>query len=54
MEKYQIKNAFLQFIVIIIVSALLGYLSRDLIKGVNTGLFVGIGFAIANVLHKSN
>ena len=54
MEKSQIKNAFLQFIVIIIMSALSGYLSHDLMNGITTGFFVGIGFAIANVLHKSN
>ena len=54
MEKSQIKNAFLQFIVIIIMSALSGYLSHDLMNGVNTGFLVGIGFAISTGLHKSN
>ena len=54
MEKSQIKKAFLHFIIIIIMSALLGYLSHDLMNGVITGFFIGIGFATFEVLHKSN
>ena len=54
MEKSQIKKAFLHFIIIIIMSTLLGYLSHDLMNGVNTGFFVGIGFATLDILHKSN
>lgn len=53
-EKSQIKKAFLHFIVIIIMSVLLGYLSHDLMNGLITGFFVGIGFATFDVLHKSN
>jgi hypothetical protein len=54
MEKSQIKKAFLHFIIIIIMSTLLGYLSHDLMNGVNNGFFVGIGFATFEALHKSN
>jgi len=53
-EKSQIKKAFLHFIVIIILSALLGYLSHDLKNGVIIGFFVGIGFATFEALHKAN
>jgi hypothetical protein len=54
MEKAQIKKALLHFIIIITMSTLLGYLSHNLINGVINGFFVSIGFAIFDVLHKSN
>ena len=54
MEKSQIKRAFLHFITIVIASILIGYLLYDLMNGVTTWLFVGIGFATFEALHKSN
>jgi hypothetical protein len=54
MEKSQIKNAFLHLIIIVIMSTSIGYLTYDLMNGVATGFFVGLGFATFDVLHKSN
>jgi hypothetical protein len=54
MEKSQIKNAILHLIIIIIISASVGYLTHDLMSSVTTGFFVGLGFATFDVLHKSN
>ncbi|ALK05844.1 hypothetical protein SAMN02910340_00752 [Methanosarcina thermophila] len=43
---------FLHFIIILIVCTLLGYLSNDLMNGTRTGIFMGIGFVIGNILVK--
>lgn len=46
MEKPPVKQQLLYFITAVIVCTLLGYLSHDLIHGIQTGIFVGIGFVI--------
>ena len=53
MEKPPIKQQILYFIMAVIVCTLLGYLSHDLIHGIQTGIFVGIGFVIGmNLIGK--
>jgi hypothetical protein len=54
MEKSRIKKGILHFFIIVIMGTLLGYLSHDLMNGVTTGFFVGLGFATFDVLHKSS
>lgn len=46
MEKPPVKQQLLYFIIAVIVCTLLGYLSHDLMNGIQTGIFVGIGFVI--------
>ena len=53
MEKSQIKNAFLHFLIALVTCTLLGYLSHDLMNGVKIGIGVGTGIAISTGLHKS-
>jgi|GEM_PF-3137019 len=50
MEKTLIKERFLYFIIILVVSTLLGYLSNDLMNGIRTGILVGIGFILGMLL----
>lgn len=53
MEKLPIKQQFLYFIIVIIVCTLLGYLSHNLMNGIVTGFFIGIGFVIGmNLIGK--
>lgn len=49
-EKTLIKERFLYFIVILIVSTLLGYLSNGLMNGILTGILIGIGFILGMLL----
>lgn len=46
MERSSVKEQLLYFIMAVLVCTLLGYLSHDLINGIQTGIFVGIGFVI--------
>lgn len=52
MEKPPVKQQLLYFITAVIVCTLLGYLSHDLIHGIQTGIFVGIGFVIGMNLNR--
>lgn len=46
MEKPPIRKQLLHFTTAVIVCTLLGYLSHDLMNGIVTGIFIGIGFVI--------
>ena len=46
MKKSQVKKAFLNFIIALIICSMLGFLSHDFMNGVRIGLGVGIGIAI--------
>ncbi len=50
MEISLMKERFLYFIIPLIICVLLGYLSHDLMNGIRTGIFIGIGFVIGNIL----
>ena len=50
MEISLMKERFLHFIIALTVCTLLGYLSNDLMNGMRTGIFMGIGFVIGNIL----
>ena len=52
MEISLMKERFLHFIIALTVCTLLGYLSNDLMNGMRTGIFMGIGFVIGNILVK--
>jgi len=52
MKKFQVKKAFLHFIVAFITCLILGYLSHDLMNSVRIGLGVGVGVAIVAGLSK--
>ncbi|MDO5840771.1 hypothetical protein [Methanosarcina mazei] len=53
MERPPVKEQLLHFITAVIVCALLGYLSHDLMNGIQTGIFIGIGFVIGmNLIGK--
>jgi hypothetical protein len=52
MRKFQIKKAFLYFILEFSICFILGYLSHDLMNSVRIGLGVGLGFAIGAGLSK--
>ena len=53
MERPPMKEQLLHFITAVIVCALLGYLSHDLMNGIQTGIFIGIGFVIGiNIIGK--
>ncbi len=43
----------LHFIIILIASALLGYLAHDLMKRIHVGIFAGIGFVLTENFIKS-
>lgn len=45
-ERPTIKEQLLHFVTAVIVCTLLGYLSHDLMRGIQTGIFIGIGFVI--------
>lgn len=46
------NERFSHFITILIVSALLGYLSHDIMNGIFFGILVGIGFVLGEELFK--
>lgn len=46
MKKVPVKERFLHFVIILIVSTLLGYLYSDLINGIFLGILIGIGFVV--------
>jgi hypothetical protein len=52
MRRFQIKKAFLYFILVFSTCFILGYLSNDLMNSVRIGLGVGVGFAIGAGLSK--
>lgn len=52
MEISLMKERFLHFIIALTVCTLLGYLSNDLMNGMRTGIFMGIGFVIGDILVK--
>ena len=52
MEISLMKERFLHFIIALTVCTLLGYLSNDLMNGMRTGIFMGIGCVIGNILVK--
>lgn len=52
MEISLMKERFLHFIIALTVCTLLGYLSNDLMNGIRTGIFMGIGFVIGDILVK--
>lgn len=52
MEISLMKERFLYFIIALTVCTLLGYLSNDLMNGIRTGIFMGIGFVIGDILVK--
>jgi len=54
MKRFQIKKAFLYFIIGFSTCLILGYLSHDLTSGVRIGLGVGVGTAIGAGLSKQN
>jgi hypothetical protein len=50
MEISLMKEQFLYFIIALIIGTSYGYLSHDLMNGILTGVFIGIGFVIGNIL----
>lgn len=46
MEKTLVKERFLHFIAILLTCTILGYLTNDIVNGISTGIFMGIGFVI--------
>jgi hypothetical protein len=52
MKRFQVKKAFLYFLVGFSICLILGYLSHDLMNSVRIGLGVGVGIAIGAGLSK--
>ncbi len=60
MNIYRTKEKIMYFTLILIVCAVLGYLSHDLTTGIHRGILIGIGFAFIgpivfkNILKKQS